>query len=179
MRCFTILVVILGMTMEVHLNVYLGSVGYWDYYKVNVAGVMTSTNVKQACEDAGFVAPCPGSRSSCRLSGGDCIDTGLRHSSGQCSGWFYLATVICGNSNPQRCLALNGVYMYYHNWSGGSACGVEIPGSSRFKCVGGIAVQNKFALCANQTDGQIRRQRLKDKLLRVDSILHDALADFD
>ena len=151
------------------LATHLKSIGGWDYYKVNVSGTMSSFNVKTACENAGFVAPCPGPMSSCRLSGGGCNDTNLPNEKGDCSGWFDL----CNGNPPQRCEALRGVYMYYHNWQEGSACGVVEGAYYPFNCQNGNYKSNKLALCAKPHE----TKPLKEKLLMIDSLLHEALDD--
>ena len=151
------------------LATHLKSIGDWDYYKVNVSGIMSSLNVKKACENAGFVAPCPGPMSSCRFSGGGCNDTSLPNKKGTCSGWFDL----CSGKPPQSCEALRGVYMYYHNWQEGSACGVVEGAYYPFNCQNGNDKSDKFALCAKPHE----TKPLKEKLLEIDSLLHEALAD--
>ena len=150
--------------------IFLKQLGDWDYYKINVTGVMTSLNVKNACENAGFVAPCPGPP-GCQFSSKECNDTGLPNEAGQCSGWFDL----CDNNPPQGCNELRGVYMYYHDWHDGAACGVVEGAYYPFKCMNGRYNLNKSALCAKQR----KIKPLKEKLLIIESLLQDVLDDLD
>ena len=150
--------------------IFLKSLGDWDYYKINVTGAMTSTNVKHACENAGFVAPCPGPP-GCRFSSKGCNDTGFPNEAGQCSGWFDM----CNNNPPQGCIELRGVYMYYHDFYDGAACGVVDGAYYPFKCMNGKQNLNKTALCAKQKE----TKPLKEKLLMIESLLQDVLDDLD
>ena len=146
------------------------SLGDWDYYKVNVTGSMTSNNVKITCEKAGLVAPCPGPP-GCQFSSNECNDTGLPNEAGMCAGWYDL----CENNPPQNCLELRGVYMFYHNFYQGSACGVVNGAYYPFKCEIGNYNQNKSALCAKKH----KKSPLKEKLLKIESLVKDALNDLD
>ena len=146
-------------------STFLKSLGDWNYYKVPVTGIMTSMNVKAACEKAGLVAPCPGD-SNCKFSSKECTDTGLPNKKGVCSGWYDL----CGNRPPQTCVELRGVYMYYHGFYHGSACGVIEAAHFPFNCKRGIYYQNKAALCARKH----KKSPLKEKLLKIESLLNAA-----
>ena len=127
--------------------IFLKSLGDWDYYKINVTGAMTSLNVKNACENAGFIAPCPGA-AGCLFSSKECKDTGFAIDAGQC--WFSFWFGLCGNNPPQGCSELRGVYIYYHDWDDGAACGVVKMGYGNVGCRNGKYHLNKSALCAKQ-----------------------------
>ena len=151
-------------------STFLKSIGDWDYYKVNITGTMTSMNVKAACENAGLVAPCPGPL-SCQFSNTECIDTRLPNEAGVCAGWYDL----CKNKPPQSCVELRGVYMYYHDFYQGSACGVVEGAYYPFKCEIGNYKQNKSALCAKKH----KKSPLKEKLLKIDALLKDAIDELE
>ncbi|CAH1227508.1 DMBT1 [Branchiostoma lanceolatum] len=118
---------------------YLAPYKGWHYYKVPVNGAMTSKNVKDACESAGFVTPCPGG-SACEFSSSSCVTTGLVGCSNPMSD---VSQELCGDS-PDLCAQLHGVYQFMNNWSNGGACGAE-PGSW---CANWSGHQNKYAFCA-------------------------------
>ncbi|XP_035685573.1 uncharacterized protein LOC118422164 [Branchiostoma floridae] len=121
---------------------YLSQFAGWHYYKVPVTGEMTSTNVKDTCEAAGYVTPCPGD-SDCPHSSSSCVDTGLDNCSGPMDD---VARVLCGNSSrPDTCDQLDGVYQFMINWrSDDGACGVE----SGSWCTSGSGRQDRYAFCA-------------------------------
>ena len=155
---------------EENTAIFLKSLGDWDYFKVNVTGLMTSSNVKEACEKAGLVTPCPGPR-GCQFSSSECNDTGLPNEAGQCAGWYDL----CDNNPPMGCNELRGVYMYYHGFRQGSSCGVVEGPYYPFRCQIGNYYQNKSALCAKKHE----KSPLKQRLLKMQKELEEALKDLD
>ena len=115
--------------------------GGLNWYKIQVAGAMTDTNVKAACEALGLTVPCQ-VRGNCTYNGGNCNMKTPEMSCG--NPMLGLAQGICNGASPPSCPALNGVYQYLGgNWNGNSACGA-LNGSW---CSAGNGVQNQFALC--------------------------------
>ncbi|XP_078694923.1 uncharacterized protein LOC144923909 isoform X2 [Branchiostoma floridae x Branchiostoma belcheri] len=133
-----LVLVILGAGV-VGQGTYLASFKGWSYYKVPVTGTMTSINVKNTCQAAGYVAPCPG-ESTCQYSSSECVLTGLT----QCTlPMNEVSLELCG-TNPNGCSQFHGVYQFMNNWGNGAACGA-LPGSW---CNNGNGQQDRYAFCA-------------------------------
>jgi hypothetical protein len=120
-------------------GVLLGTINGQDYYKVQVMGAMTDTNVAKACMDSGFNVPCQ-AQPGCMYNDKVCVPT-QENSCG--NPMLVLAKTLCA-AQPPQCPALYGCYQYMgHNWNGDSACGAEM----NSWCSAGNGQMNKFAVC--------------------------------
>ncbi|XP_066270125.1 CUB and zona pellucida-like domain-containing protein 1 [Branchiostoma lanceolatum] len=109
---------------------------------------MTSTNVKAACEAAGYITPCNGN-SGCRYASSSCVNTG----STQCGNPMNeVSRELCGAS-PISCAQFHGVYQFMNAYINGAACGAE----SRSWCVNGNGQRDRYAFCATDFNGTTSR----------------------
>ncbi|XP_066264852.1 uncharacterized protein [Branchiostoma lanceolatum] len=146
---------------------YLATYKGWHYYKVPVTGKMTATNVKAACEAAGYVTPCPGD-SGCRFSSSSCVLTGLL----DCDHPMReVSHELCGSTpSADRCSKLHGVYQFMHKWTKGGACGSE---SGSWCAYGSYVRRDRYAFCATsvgapQTTAPPPTPSVSDELLSDD-----------
>ena len=118
----------------------VGTLNGQEYYKVQVMGAMTDTNVFGACMAAGQRTPCQ-SQGKCQYNDQLCAPT-MENGCG--SPMLALAKVLCIGGTPPNCKPLDGVYQYMgHNWVMDSACGVE----ANQWCVQGAGTMDRWALC--------------------------------
>ena len=113
------------------------------YFKVQVAGAMTDTNVFDACSKAGLKTPCQAANQGkqCMYNDNMCVPT----QEAQCgSPMQSLSAATCNGAAPSQCPALYGVYQYMgHAWQNDSSCGAE----QGEWCATGSQKMNRFALC--------------------------------
>jgi hypothetical protein len=119
----------------------LGTFGNQKYYRVQVSGAMTDTNVYNACLAGGCHTPCDADANCqyndnlCKLGAQNMCTFPMRQLSYQ----------LCGNGiDPSACAQLYGTYQYMgHKWLNNDTCGAE----QGLWCTQGSGQQNKFALC--------------------------------
>jgi hypothetical protein len=116
----------------------LGKLGSQTFYKVPVTGVMSDTNVYNACIAAGLKVGCQAV--GCNYNDSLCVLT-LESS---CGNPMLGLSASLGCGLPSSCAPLAGVYQYMgHKWQSDSACGVE----NGTWCSTGNAYSNRWALC--------------------------------
>ncbi|MBI4704158.1 MAG: hypothetical protein HY744_23870, partial [Deltaproteobacteria bacterium] len=123
------------------VGTYVGALGQFKFYKVQVNGAMTDTNVYNACINAGYKVPCQ-AQPGCLYNDNLCAVT-LESSCG--NPMRDLSYALCGNNvYPSSCPALYDVYQYMaHKWVTDSACGAK----AGQWCVQGNGQSNQWALC--------------------------------
>ncbi|KAI8507111.1 hypothetical protein Bbelb_155500 [Branchiostoma belcheri] len=122
---------------------YLATFAGHDYFKVPATGPMTDINVRETCQAAGYLAPCPGEESNCYRTIENCDQTGLI----ECLSPMYdVSNVLC-NTAPSSCPEFLGVYAMYLLAGPGMACGVEADG---YCATDGR--QDRLAFCALKED---------------------------
>ncbi len=114
--------------------------GGWQWFKVQVNGAMTDTNVYNACKNAGLTVPCQAANCP-SYNDNLCKQPTPEMSCG--NPMKGLSMGICNGQSPPGCPALNGVYQYMgHKWDGDSACGAD-----GGWCADGKSNNNRWALC--------------------------------
>jgi hypothetical protein len=121
------------------LGTFIADFGGQSFYKVQVNGTMTDTNVYNACIAAACRVPCD-AQPGCGYNDNLCI-VGVAN---DCPNpMLPLSQAICATS-PSGCAPLLGVYQYMgHGWGSNDSCGAE----SGMWCAAGSAYSNRFALC--------------------------------
>ncbi len=118
----------------------LGVVNGQSYYKVQVMGLMTDTNIFAACQGSGFNTPCQATQ-GCQYNDKVCVMT-QETSCG--NPMQILAQTICKGGNPPSCAPLDGCYQYMgHTWQNDSGCGAD----AGQWCSIGNTKMNRFAIC--------------------------------
>ena len=100
---------------------------------------MTSSNIKQACESAGFVATCACSDDI------SCTETALKNCRMPMT---ELSLDLCNTEFPKDCPGLEGVFIYFtlHGYDGVSG---DNNGDNDW--IRGSSYQDGFALCAENS----------------------------
>ncbi|XP_035674762.1 uncharacterized protein LOC118414672 [Branchiostoma floridae] len=135
-------------------NVYLTTLGGWDFFKVPAVGAMTNSNVIATCGRAGMAYPCWWSRYSCNYDWDQgCIkfDDG-----GHCDTLIALSVSLCGHEQAWYCQPLFDTFVYYPNLSwpyhDDSAGGLDYENVQSVdhgqNVLHGSHYFNKYALCA-------------------------------
>ena len=121
-------------------GVLVGMLKGVSYYKVQVMGAMTDTNIFAACTNSGFKTPCQASQ-GCTYNDNACTIATETSCGNPMQG---LAQALCNNQNPSGCPALYGCFQYMgHKWVNDSGCGAL----QNQWCVQGNTQMNQFALC--------------------------------
>ena len=121
-------------------GVLLGTINGQEFYKVQVMGPMSDTNIAAACTMSGFRVPCQGPQ-GCMYNDNVCAPS-MEKSCG--NPMQTLAQTICNGANPPQCPALSNCFQYMgHKWVNDSACGTQ----NGQWCIQGNQVQNQFAIC--------------------------------
>ncbi|KAI8481367.1 calcium ion binding [Branchiostoma belcheri] len=128
-----------------HSQVYLTTIGEWNFYKIPTSGPMTNANVRAACESAGLWNPCSDTGyGTCRHGRSDCVvfDGG----SASCRTLNVISDRLCGNIEPQTCKPLDDTFVYSPGWqSDDSAFGVDY--DTGHWGMTGADYTDKYALC--------------------------------
>jgi hypothetical protein len=119
---------------------FIANFGSQNFYKVQVTGTMSDTNVFNACINAGCHVPCD-AQNGCQYNDNTCV---LGTANDCDNPMSPLSQAICSGAEPPYCAPLLGVYQYMgQSWQSGSSCGAE---PSNW-CVVGNGMSNRWALC--------------------------------
>lgn len=119
--------------------VVLGKLGPQTFFKVPVVGIMSDTNVYNACVAAGLKVGCQAINCA-TYNDSLCVLT----QESSCGNPMLGLAASLGCGLPSSCAPLFGVYQYMgQKWSGGASCGAE----SGTWCSTGTAYSNRWALC--------------------------------
>ncbi len=120
-------------------GVFVAKLGAQSFYKVQVSGTMSDTNVLDACKGAGMTVGC--SAQSCpQYTDNLCVQT----QESSCGNPMLDLAKAIGCSTPATCPQLAGVYQYMgQKWQSGSACGAD----GGQWCAVGDQHSDRWALC--------------------------------
>ncbi len=131
-------------TNECPGEIFLDDWNGYQYWKVQVEGTMTDTNVLAACQACGLSVPCQ-STGNCVYNDDSCLQTGNETSCG--NPMLNMSQMLCNGQSPSQCNLVWDLYQHLgFNWVNESSCGAK----QNQWCVQGAGQSNEFALCVTQ-----------------------------